>query len=160
MVDNIKEHKKKKRSKNKKACEKRQDTGPEERESSTQENQVDEKQKELSSFWFKLVPQGGKKGLRLPPLDRPNIHLKDSSATVTLIQKFIAQKLNLNDHTEVDVVCCGEKLNGDMTVKDIQLRWKSHLPNSGKGKVKWELEQAMTQLGYIRSKKLQNPPKK
>lgn len=61
MVDNIKEHKKKKRSKNKKACEKRQDTGPEERESSTQENQaLDEKQKELSSFWFKLVPQGGK----------------------------------------------------------------------------------------------------
>ncbi|KAH0775152.1 hypothetical protein KY290_012289 [Solanum tuberosum] len=161
IVDNIKEHKKKKRSKIRKACEKRQDTGPEERESSTQENQaLDEKQKELSSFWFKLVPQGGKKGLRLPPLDRPNIHLKDSSATVTLIQKFIAQKLNLNDHTEVDVVCCGEKLNGAMTVKDIQLRWKSHLPNSGKGKEKWELEQAMTQLGYIRSKKLQTPPKK
>ncbi|KAG5571829.1 hypothetical protein H5410_061595 [Solanum commersonii] len=39
---------------------------------------------------------------------------KDSSITVTLIQKFIAHKLNLNDHTEVDVVCCDEKLNGDM----------------------------------------------
>ncbi|KAK6780159.1 hypothetical protein RDI58_022343 [Solanum bulbocastanum] len=57
IVDNIKVHKKKKRSKNRKASEKRQDTGPEERE----------------------------KGLRLPPLDRPNIYLKDNSATVTLI---------------------------------------------------------------------------
>ncbi|XP_019067014.2 E3 ubiquitin protein ligase DRIP1-like [Solanum lycopersicum] len=161
IVENIKEYKKKKRSKNRKACEKRQDTGPEERESSTQENHAFyEKQKELSSFWFKLIPQGGKKGLRLSPLDRPNIHLKDNSATVTLIQKFIAQKLNFNDHTEVDVLCYGEKLNGDMTLKNIQLRWKSHLPNSGEGKVKWELEQAMTQLGHIRSKKLQTPPKK
>ncbi|KAK6774180.1 hypothetical protein RDI58_029419 [Solanum bulbocastanum] len=161
IVDNIKEHKKKKRSKNRKACEKRQDTSPEERESSTQENQaLDEKQKELSSFWFKLAPQGGKKRLRLPPLDKPNIRVKDSSATVTSIQKFIAQKLNLNDHTEVDVVCCGEKLIGDMTFKDIQLRWKSHLLDSGKGKVKWELEEAMIQLGYIRSEKLQTPPKK
>ncbi|KAH0636320.1 hypothetical protein KY290_036748 [Solanum tuberosum] len=141
IVDNIKVHKKKKRSKNRKSCEKRQNTGPEERESSTQENQaLDEKQKELSSFWFKLVPQGGKKGLRLPPFDRPNIHLKDNSTTVTLIQKFIAQKLNLNDHTEVDVACCGEKLTGDMTLKDIQLRWKSHLPNSGKKKGKMGVE--------------------
>uniref|UniRef100_M1E196 Uncharacterized protein n=1 Tax=Solanum tuberosum TaxID=4113 RepID=M1E196_SOLTU len=145
IVDNIKVHKKKNRSKNRKSCEKRQDTGPEERESSTQENKaLDEKQKELSSFWFKFVPQGG----------------KDNSATVTLIQKFIAHKLNLNDHTEVDVACCGEKLTGDMTLKDIQLRWKSHLPNSRKKKVKWELKEAVTQLGYIISEKLQTPPKK
>ena len=61
IVDNIKEYKKKKRSKNRKECEKRHDTGPEERESSSQENHaLYEKQKELSSFWFKLVPQGGK----------------------------------------------------------------------------------------------------
>ena len=40
IVENIKEYKKKKRSKNRKACEKRQDTGPEERESSTQENML------------------------------------------------------------------------------------------------------------------------
>ena len=35
IVENIKEHKKKKRSKNRKACEKSQDTGLEERDSST-----------------------------------------------------------------------------------------------------------------------------
>jgi len=77
-----------------------------------------------------------------------------------LPQYCFATESSLYHFVQVDVVCCGEKLNGDMTVKDIQLRWKSHLPNSGKGKVKWELEQAMTQLGYIRSKKLQTPPKK
>ena len=40
IVDSIKEHKKKKRNKNRKVCKKRQDTCSEERESSTQENML------------------------------------------------------------------------------------------------------------------------
>ena len=76
------------------------------------------------------------------------------------LQYCFAIESSLYHFVLVNIVCCGEKLNRDMTLKEIQLRWKSHLPHSGEGKVKWELEQAMIQLGYIRSKKLQTPPKK
>ena len=61
-----------------------------------------------------------------------------------LSQYCFATKSSLYNFVQFDVVCCGEKMNGYMTLKDIQLRWKSHVPNYGEGKVKWELEQAMT----------------
>ncbi|KAM3383265.1 E3 ubiquitin protein ligase DRIP1-like isoform X1 [Capsicum galapagoense] len=172
IEDNIKENKKKKRSKNRKPHQftrgETSNTGEENRvigpddihkehakntvSSTTEKHVLEEKQRELSSFWFSLVPQGDKTELRLPSLDWPNIRGK-GMITVTKIKKYIAQKLNMNDHTEVDVVCCGEKLNGDMTHKDIQLLWMSHLPSYGKKKKKWDLKEAMIELGYIRSEK-------
>ncbi|KAK6780186.1 hypothetical protein RDI58_022370 [Solanum bulbocastanum] len=160
IMDNIEVHKNKKRNKNRKSVRKGKILVKKESLQYKKTKLWTKNRKNFPLFGLNLSHrEESKKGLRLPPLDRPNIHLKDNSATVTLIQKFIAQKLNLNDHTEVDVVCCGEKLNGVMTLKDIQLRWKSHLPNAGKGKVKWELKEVVTQLGYIRSEKLQTPPK-
>ncbi|MCD7450523.1 hypothetical protein HAX54_006815 [Datura stramonium] len=92
---------------------------------------LDEKQKELSSFCFSFVPQKD----------------KDSRIPVSTIQNYIAQKLNINDHTEVDVACCCEKLKGEMTLKDIQHTWMSHLPNSGRIKAKWDMKELVIELG-------------
>ncbi|KAJ8528021.1 hypothetical protein K7X08_015472 [Anisodus acutangulus] len=180
--DKIKEHKKKKRSKNRRAPkltpgetskteEKKADIGPhdihkdedaKDRESSTPEKQVlDEKPKEISSFWFTFVPlKGDKRGRRLPAIDKSYVHLKDSSIPVFGIQMYIAQKLKMNDHTEVDVVCCGEKLKGDMTLKDIQLIWMLNLPNSGRRKRNWDKKELMIELGYTRSEKPETSQKK
>ncbi|CAN4094521.1 unnamed protein product [Withania somnifera] len=181
IEDNMKEHKKKKRSKSRRARqftpgetskteEKKPDIGPDDihkdehakdREPSTPEKQVlHEKRKELSSFWLELVPKGVTRQHRLPPLEKPNIRLRESRTTVYVIQKYIAQKLNMKDYTEVDVVCCNEKLKGDMTLKDIQHIWKSHLPNSGRKKANWNVKEVVIELGYIRSRKVETPKKK
>nr|XP_009784515.1 PREDICTED: E3 ubiquitin protein ligase DRIP1-like [Nicotiana sylvestris] len=123
-TEEIRGQKKKKRNKNRRARqltpgetskteEKKSDIGPDDihkdehakdRESSTPKKQVlDEKQKEVCSFWFSLVPQGdkyvpdqshrsqdscftdltqlcsftlGRSGRRLPPINKSYIHLK------------------------------------------------------------------------------------
>ncbi|XP_059276674.1 uncharacterized protein LOC132030899 [Lycium ferocissimum] len=121
---------------------------------------LDEHPEEPSSFLFTFVPLLGDKRRRLRAIDVSFIHLQDSTMPVSAIQMYIAQKLNMEDPTEVDVVCCGEKLNGDMTVKDIQLIWMSHLPDSEGRKKNWDQKELMIELGYIRSKKPTTSQKK
>ncbi|PHT52184.1 hypothetical protein CQW23_06646, partial [Capsicum baccatum] len=76
IEDNIKENKKKKRSKNRKRHQFTREHAKNTVSSTTEKHVLEEKQRELSSFWFSLVPQGDKTELRLPSLDWPNIRGK------------------------------------------------------------------------------------
>ncbi|KAK3698103.1 hypothetical protein QZH41_017523 [Actinostola sp. cb2023] len=60
----------------------------------------------------------------LKPLDRKFIRLS-SQATVQHLKKFLAKKLSLENHSDVDILCNDEILGKDHTIKFIMVtRWR------------------------------------
>ncbi|KAA8534788.1 hypothetical protein F0562_029770 [Nyssa sinensis] len=74
----------------------------------------DEPEKTPHPVWFHLAPHKDENGMTL---------------TVTLIQKFVATKLNLKDESEVDIFCAGERLSPNLTMGDIIDIWVKSIPN-------------------------------
>lgn len=60
----------------------------------------------------------------IKPLKRKYLKLS-SQATVQILRKYVAKKLNLKSHTDIDIFCNEELLGKDHTLKFIILtRWK------------------------------------
>ncbi|KXJ15730.1 Polycomb group RING finger protein 3 [Exaiptasia diaphana] len=60
----------------------------------------------------------------LKPLDRKFLRLS-SQATVQHLKKFVAKKLSLENHSDVDILCNDEILGKDHTIKFIMVtRWR------------------------------------
>ncbi|CAK9177097.1 unnamed protein product, partial [Ilex paraguariensis] len=115
-------------------------------------------QKTTRSFWVSFIPQEDEDGHKYPSLDKAYIRLKDQDMTVSTIRKYLKQKLNLMDESEVDVHCCGLKLNANLTLMDIEHLWlKYRVPDHAKAKAKWDVKEIVMELGYSRNKEFKVP---
>ncbi|GMH27393.1 hypothetical protein Nepgr_029236 [Nepenthes gracilis] len=74
-----------------------------------------------SGIWFMLLAsQNQAKEPFLPQVAKSYIRIKDGTMTVRLLMKYLANKLELDSESEVEITCRGQKLGGFLTLQHVR----------------------------------------
>ncbi|XP_052145938.1 E3 ubiquitin protein ligase DRIP2-like [Oryza glaberrima] len=89
------------------------------------------KKRRFRALWFYLLAAFDQRGVpTLPQLPAKYLRIKDVDLPASIIQKYLAQKLNLSSETEVEVLCGGKVVNQGMTLHDLADCWLEKGPKS------------------------------
>ncbi|XWS72242.1 hypothetical protein CRYUN_Cryun02cG0023100 [Craigia yunnanensis] len=108
--------------------------------------------------WFCLIACQEKKGMALPQIPKPFISTKNGDLAVSLVNKYIARKLNLEHESEVDVMCFGHPLVPTLSLNNLIDIWLETVSNLGPVSVNCNAENGdggnfVMELTYRRSNK-------
>ncbi|KAL5770937.1 hypothetical protein ACOSP7_015091 [Xanthoceras sorbifolium] len=73
--------------------------------------------------WFCLLASEEKAGMALPQIQKPYIRTMNGDLTLSFVNKYLVQKLNLKHESEVEILCCGHLLIPTLTLKDLVDIW-------------------------------------
>uniref|UniRef100_J3LTR1 RING-type domain-containing protein n=2 Tax=Oryza brachyantha TaxID=4533 RepID=J3LTR1_ORYBR len=95
------------------------------------------KRRRFRALWFYLLAAFDQRGVpTLPQLPAKYLRIKDVDLPVSVIRKYLVQKLNLSSETEVEVLCGGKVVSQGMTLHDLADRW---LEKGPKGRMRSSL---------------------
>ncbi|XP_077230650.1 E3 ubiquitin protein ligase DRIP2-like isoform X2 [Tasmannia lanceolata] len=97
----------------------------------TSENGSSDQSQEISHpIWFALLANKDQNGLTYPQIRKRYIRIKDGSIPVSYIIRYLVEKLDLIDESEVEVMCCGETLVSSTTWSSLFDIWVQHAANT------------------------------
>ncbi|KAK3213441.1 hypothetical protein Dsin_018147 [Dipteronia sinensis] len=110
--------------------------------------------KSFQPVWFSLVASEEKTGIALPQIQKPYIRTMNGDLTLSFVNKYLVQKLNLKHESEVEVLCCGHLLIPNLTLKDLVDIWVQATSDIGLMYINGELESKnfVVELTYRSSK--------
>ncbi|KAA8548735.1 hypothetical protein F0562_000419 [Nyssa sinensis] len=74
-------------------------------------------------IWFTLVPSENQQGDAMPPIPPCYIRIKDVNLPVSLIQKYVAQKLDLTCEAEVEISLRGQPVLPSFLMRNLIDMW-------------------------------------
>ncbi|XP_077236323.1 E3 ubiquitin protein ligase DRIP2-like [Tasmannia lanceolata] len=86
----------------------------------------DQSQEKSHPVWFALLASKDQNGQTYPQIPKCYIRTKDGTVTVSYIKRYLVQKLNLKDESEVEVMCCGQTLVSSATLNSLFDIWVLH----------------------------------
>lgn len=85
----------------------------------------------VSPIWFSLIAAGNREGVvALPQISSRFLRILDSSVPVSFIKKYIANKLNLQSESEVEIMLQGQPVLPSMQLQHLVERWLQAIPKS------------------------------
>ncbi|XP_068666926.1 protein LAX PANICLE 2-like [Aristolochia californica] len=82
---------------------------------------IDAPRRPQAGIWFVLqASQNQRKEPTLPQISKSYLRIKDGRMTVRLLMKYLANKLGLNNESEVEITCKGQLLSSLMMLQQVR----------------------------------------
>ncbi|XP_076914922.1 E3 ubiquitin protein ligase DRIP1-like [Bidens hawaiensis] len=89
-------------------------------------------EKRINPIWFHLIPSEEQEGEPLGQIEGSFVRLKDCNITVSVIQKFVMNKLKLGSEHEIELRCMGQPLVPTLSLGNLMDMWLQKQPTSQK----------------------------
>ncbi|XP_019180161.1 PREDICTED: uncharacterized protein LOC109175358 isoform X2 [Ipomoea nil] len=82
---------------------------------------IDPPRRPLSGIWFSLqASQNQAKEPFLPQISKSYLRIKDGSMTIRLVMKYLVNKLQLDNESEIEIRCRGQELAPSLTLQHVR----------------------------------------
>ncbi|XP_031098866.1 protein LAX PANICLE 2 isoform X2 [Ipomoea triloba] len=82
---------------------------------------IDPPRRPLSGIWFSLqASQNQAKEPFLPQISKSYLRIKDGSMTIRLVLKYLVNKLQLDNESEIEIRCRGQELPPSLTLQHVR----------------------------------------
>nr|GMD79255.1 E3 ubiquitin protein ligase drip2 [Ipomoea batatas] len=82
---------------------------------------IDPPRRPLSGIWFSLqASQNQAKEPFLPQISKSYLRIKDGSMTIRLVLKYLVNKLQLDNESEIEIRCRGQELAPSLTLQHVR----------------------------------------
>lgn len=83
----------------------------------------DKSHKRLHPIWLSLLASEDLSEDSYPQIPKRYIRIKDGTIPVSYIKRYLVQKLDLRDESEIEVMCCGQTLVSSTTLNNLVDIW-------------------------------------